>query len=143
VKNYFICALIALLILSFNACEKEPELIDEELYKSILMEFAILNQMDQELLGERDKSELRQEIFASYGVEQENFGRSHEIYQSNIDAQMERVNEIQDRLKAERDSIQAAERRHNDEIKLDPDEIREHIRNRPRNSDKDTDSDSI
>ena len=142
-KNYFICALIALLILSFNACEKEPELIDEELYKSILMEFAILNQMDQELLGERDKSELRQEIFASYGVEQENFGRSHEIYQSNIDAQMERVNEIQDRLKAERDSIQAAERRHNDEIKLDPDEIREHIRNRPRNSDKDTDSDSI
>ena len=142
-KNYFISALIPLFLLSFNACEKEPELVDEELYKSILMELAILNQMDQELLGERDKSEMRQEIFANYGVEQENFGRSHEVYQSNIDAQMERVNEIQDRLKAERDSIQAAERRHNDEIKLGPDEIREHIRNRPRNLDTDSDRDSL
>jgi hypothetical protein len=140
VKHYIISALIPLFLLAFNACEKEPELVDEELYKSILMELAILNQMDQELLGDRDKSELRQEIFAKYGVEQENFGRSHEIYQSNIDAQMERVNEIQDRLKAERDSIQAAERRYNDETKLGPDEIRERIRNRSRNSEADSDS---
>jgi hypothetical protein len=140
VKHYIISALIPLFLLAFNACEKEPELVDEELYKSILMELAILNQMDQELLGDRDKSELRQEIFAKYGVEQENFGRSHEIYQSNIDAQMERVNEIKDRLKAERDSIQEAERRYNDETKLGPDEIRERIRNRSRNSEADSDS---
>lgn len=139
-KNYLISTLFPLLLLTFNACEKEPELVDEELYKTIMTELAILNQMDQEILGERDKSELREEIFETYGVEEEKFRRSHEIYESNIDAQMERVKDIQDRLKTERDSIQAAERRHKDEIKLGPDEIREQIRSRARNSDTDPDS---
>ncbi len=139
-KNYLIFTLIPLFLLTFYACEKEPELVDEELYKTIITELAILNQMDQEILGERNKAELREEIFESYGVDEEKFRRSHEIYESNIDAQMERVKDIQDRLKTERDSIQAAERRHKDEIKLGPDEIRDHIRNRARNSDSDPDS---
>ncbi|MFO7799648.1 DUF4296 domain-containing protein [Rhodohalobacter sp.] len=139
-KNYLIFALILLFPLTFYACEKEPELVEEELYKTIMTELAILNQMDQEVLGERDKDELRQEIFQSYGVEEDKFSRSHEIYESDIDAQMERVKDIQDRLKTERDSIQAAERRHKDEIKLGPDEIREQIRSRARNSDTDPDS---
>ena len=139
-KNYLIIILIPLFLLTINACEEEPELVNEELYKTIMIELAILNQMDQEILGERNKAELREEIFENYGVEEEKFGRSHEIYQSDIDAQMERVKDIQDRLKAERDSIQAAERRHKDEIKLGPDEIREHIRNRAGNSDSNSDS---
>jgi len=134
VKNYLVFTLISLFFLTFNACEKEPELVDEELYKTIMTELAILNQMDQELLGERDKSDLREEIFVSYGVEEEKFNRSHEIYQSDIEAQMERVKDIQDRLRTERDSIQAAERRHKDETKLGPEEIREQIRNRNKES---------
>ena len=139
-KTYLISALILFFLITFNACEKDPELVDEELYKSIMVELAILNHMDQEILGERDKAELRDEIFERYGVEEEKFGRSHEIYQSDIDAQMERVKDIQDRLKTERDSIQAAERRYKDETKLGPDEIREHIRNRSKISDAESDS---
>ncbi|MDZ7757886.1 DUF4296 domain-containing protein [Rhodohalobacter sp.] len=133
-KNYLTFALVSLFFLTFNACEKEPELVDEELYKTIMTELAILNQMDQDLLGERDKSDLREEIFVSYGVEEEKFNRSHEIYQSDIEAQMERVKDIQDRLKTERDSIQAAERRYKDETKLGPEEIREQVRNRNKES---------
>ncbi len=109
-------------------------MVNEELYKTILIELAILNQMDKELLGERNKAELREEIFESYGVDEQNFSRSHEIYQSDIDAQMERVRDIQDRLQMERDAVQAAERKYREEKRPDPDEIREKIRSRTRDS---------
>lgn len=133
-KSYIKFFLMPILLLTTITCEKEPELIDEELYKTIMIELAILNQTDQELLGERDKSVLRDEIFETYGLDEQKFSRSHEIYQSNIDAQMERVKDIQDRLRAERDSVQAAERRYREENKLEADEIREQIRNRNRDS---------
>lgn len=132
-KIYLKIALVPILLLTFNTCEEKPELVDEELYKTLMVELAILNQMDDEILGNRDKTELWEEIFLSYGVDEQNFRRSHEIYQSNIDAQMKRVIDIQDRLRTERDSIQAAERRYKDENKPDSDEIREQIRNRNRN----------
>lgn len=133
-KSYIKFFLMPILLLTTITCEKEPELVDEELYKTIMIELAILNQTDQELLGERDKSVLRDEIFETYGLDEQKFSRSHEIYQSNIDAQMERVKDIQDRLRAERDSVQAAERRYREENKLEADEIREQIRNRNRDS---------
>lgn len=133
-KNYIKILLMPILLLTTITCEKEPELVDEELYKTILIELAILNQTDQELLGDRDKTVLRDEIFETYGVDEQKFSRSHEIYQSNIDAQMERVKDIQDRLRAERDSVQAAERRYREENKPKADEIREQIRNRNRDS---------
>jgi len=132
VKSYLKFLLFSVVLLTFSACEKEAELVDEELYKTIMIELTILNQMDRDLLGDREKTELREEIFESYGVDEQKFSRSHEIYQSDIEAQMERVREIQDRLRAERDSVQAAERKYRDETKPDPDEIREQIRNRNR-----------
>lgn len=133
-KFYLKLILISVIPLTIHACEKEPELVEEAVYKTILMELSILNQMDEDFLGDREKTDLREEIFENYGVDEDKFSRSHEIYQSDIEGQMERVRYIQDLLRAERDSVQAAERRYKDESRPDPDEIREQIRNRTRNS---------
>lgn len=104
--------------------------MDEELYKTVITELAIVNQMDEELLGENTREEKREEVFTHYGIDEEFFNFSHEIYQQNIDAQMERIREVQDRLRTERDSVQAAERRHREENRPDPDSIRQQIRDR-------------
>lgn len=122
--------LFSLLFFSLSACEEEPEIIDEELYKTLITELAIVNQMDEELLSDKTLEEKREEVFDHYGVSRELFDLSHDIYQSDIDAQMERIKDVQDRLRTERDSVQAAERRHREENRIDPDSIRKQIRDR-------------
>ncbi|WP_069132904.1 DUF4296 domain-containing protein [Rhodohalobacter halophilus] len=122
--------LLSIALLTALGCEKEPEIMDEELYKTVLTELSIVNQMDEELFGEKSRLEKREDIFSHYGISEELFELSHEIYQRDIDAQMERIRDVQDRLRTERDSVQAAERRYRDANRPDADSIRRQIRDR-------------
>lgn len=89
------------------ACEpsKPDELIDENTYEQMFMEFIIINQMDENLLQNRSRDELREKIFEHYGVSEEEFRLSHEYYEQNIEEQVERVKEMTSQLREERDSL--------------------------------------
>lgn len=120
--------IIAMLLLSFSTltgCEEEPDVIEEDLYQTLVAELAVLNQMDENLLGSMTREEKREQILNHYGVTEEYFTKSHKFYQSDIDAQMKRMQKIQDALRAERDSVHEAERRYKDQNSESPDTLRD------------------
>lgn len=77
------------------------------------MEFAIINQLDQQILEERSPEELRQLVYKHYNVTEEEFRISHEYYEQQVDEQLERVKEMSKILRAERDSLVTIEREYN------------------------------
>lgn len=104
---------IILLITTFGcSSDSTPpdELIDEQTYQQMFMEFAIINQLDQQLLQNKSRDELRQTVYEHYGVTEEEFRISHEYYEQQIDDQLERVKEMSNTLRAERDSLLTIER---------------------------------
>ena len=111
-KVYIILACFAL----FAGCKPETsnqdDIIDEQTYEHMFIEFAIINQLDERLLKNTSREELRNKVYQHYGVSQEEFRISHEYYEQNIDEQLKRVNEINKMLRAERDSVQAIQRRY-------------------------------
>jgi DNA-binding ferritin-like protein len=86
------------------------ELIDEQTYEQMFMEFAIINQLDQRLLQKTSQEQLRQLVYEHYNVTEEEFRISHEYYERQIDDQLERVKEMSRTLRTERDSLLAIER---------------------------------
>lgn len=112
-KRFSIFLLSAFL---FAGCEPDTstpdELIDEETYERMFIEFAIINQLDQQLLKNSSKEELRNKVYQHYGVTEEEFRISHEYYEQNIDEQIERIQDINKMIRAERDSVQAIQRKY-------------------------------
>lgn len=106
-----------IMLMTFLACGSEstpPELlIDEETYQLMFMEFAIINQLDQSILEKRSEEEFRQMVYEQYGVTEEQFRISHEYYEQQIDQQLERVSEMSEILRAERDTLVVIERKYN------------------------------
>jgi hypothetical protein len=111
-KHTLVIILFSFLSLAFiQACSDEPEmLLDEETYGNVLVELTIVNQLDEAQLGNRTREELRDEVFLKYSVTREEFRISHDYYQRDMQGQMRRVEVLSERLRAERDSIQEAER---------------------------------
>lgn len=113
-KNHtLVLLLFSILSLAFlQACSDEPEmLLDEETYGNVLVELTIVNQLDEAQLGDRTQEEMRDEVFQKFSVSREEFRISHDYYQRDMQGQMQRVEILSERLRAERDSIQEAERR--------------------------------
>lgn len=107
--------LIAIILLFATlGCSSESsppdELIDEQTYQQMFMEFAIINQLDQQLVQKKSREELRQIVYEHYDVTEEEFRISHEYYEQQIDNQLERVKEMSKILRAERDSVLMIER---------------------------------
>lgn len=105
-------AVIFLMITFGCSSESSPpdELIDEQTYEQMFMEFAIINQLDQRLLQKTSQEKLRQLVYEHYNVTEEEFRISHEYYERQIDDQLERVKEMSRTLRAERDSLLTIER---------------------------------
>ena len=102
--------MVFLSALPAGCSEKPDDVMDEELYGNVLIELTIINHMDESQLGERTPEQLRDRVFEKYSVTREQFRISHEYYQLDMQKQMQRVEEYSERLRAERDSIQQAER---------------------------------
>lgn len=110
---------ILLIVFAFAAIygcgseSSEPEeLITEETYERMFIEFAIINQMDEQLLQNTSQEELRQMVYQQYDVTEEEFRISHEYYEQNVDEQLDRVKEITRLMRSERDSIQTIQRQY-------------------------------
>lgn len=107
-------AVVFLMITFGCSSESSPpdELIDEQTYEQMFMEFAIINQLDQRLLQKTSQEQLRQLVYEHYNVTEEEFRISHEYYERQIDDQLERVKEMSRTLRSERDSLLTIERKY-------------------------------
>lgn len=130
--------LISLLLIAplFTGCTDDSEVMEEELYMKVVAELAVLNQMDEGLLGDLTREEKREKIYSHFGITEEEFRHSHDYYQSDVPVQLTRMEAVASMLRAERDSIQNAERDFRNRIQelklseqdttdvdIDPDEI--------------------
>lgn len=106
--------LILISVIVFAGCEPTPpqKLIDEETYKRMFIEFAIINQLDQQLMKDTTEQRLRNKVYEQYQVTPEEFRISHQYYQQNIDEQLERLEEINLLLRSERDTLVGIERKY-------------------------------
>lgn len=107
---------VLMLLISFHGCSSESnppdELIDEQTYEQMFMEFAIINQLDKRILEDRSQDELRQLVYEHYDVTEEEFRISHEYYEQNVEEQLERVRDMSNILREERDSLVVIERQY-------------------------------
>lgn len=117
------------ILLIFTACEeKEPDtLIEEDTYILMFAELAIIDQYDPNLLKNRTKEDIRNLVYQKYNVSKEDFQRSHEHYQENINAQLNRIEKINLLLREERDSVDVFERELQEKNRLTADSLRQRL----------------
>ncbi len=97
----------------FTACDQStpPEdVIDEETYKRMFAEFALINQLDHGLMQDTTGQRLRNMVYEHYGVTPDEFRTSHQYYEQQIDEQIERLKDINTLLRSERDTLVDIER---------------------------------
>lgn len=128
IKQFSKILLLFLITISIGCTEKE-EYIDEDVYTKLMLEFAIINSMNEAYLGDSTHDEFRLKILDQYGVTPEKFRESHEYYQQNIIDQLERMDIIGKLLRQERDSIQYAERDYRLAKQESADSLRQRILN--------------
>ena len=100
----FIFLLLSVII--FTGCgdkKKPPDLINEETYIDLLIEFHLARTYAISAPGDSVKIDsLNREILDEYGINAGQFRRTHEYYQAQIDEQNERISRAIDRLKMEK-----------------------------------------
>lgn len=120
-----------ILLITAGCSEQKPEkLVDEDTYKRMFVEFAIINQLDSTVLKNRTHADLRDLVYEHYGVTSEQFRVSHEYYETDLDAQIQRVNAINQLLQRERDKISEAETEYRNTQQTPVDTLRQRILNR-------------
>jgi hypothetical protein len=128
----YLPVLFILILFMAAACDEPvpPDLIPEETYKQMFVEFTIINQYDELLLQGRSREELRDKVYEHYGVTPEEFRNSHRYYESNIERQLKRIDEINLMMRAERDTLIEAEKRYHFNRRTPADTLRQRILNR-------------
>src|SRR6056297_770021 len=112
----------------FGCKENEPEyLIEEDTYILMFAELAIIDQYDPNLLKYRTKEDIRDLVYQKYNVSKEDFRRSHEYYEENIDAQLNRLAKVNLMLREERDEVDILERKLKDKNRLTADSLRQRL----------------
>lgn len=116
-------------LLPLAACEEsEPEyLVEEEAYMMMFAELAIIDQYDPNLLKNRSKEEVRDLVYQKYNVSKDDFRRSHDYYEEDIDAQLERLGKIILIMKEERDEVDILERELRRKNTLSADSLRQRL----------------
>lgn len=114
--KYTLCFVIVVAMGAITGCEpsQPDELIEEETYERMFIEFAIINQLDQQLLKDTSKEDLRETVYQHYGVTEREFRISHEYYEMQIEQQVDRIKDITKILREERDSLLTIERKYNE-----------------------------
>jgi len=113
---YTVLAVVLTALLLAGGCQKDPhkpeDLISETHYVDLLTDIFL----QEKLISMRDQEEsqdsLREELFATYEVTQEQFERSHTWYQRQAKDQLARIDTVQARLRAERDTVESIRMEH-------------------------------
>lgn len=110
-KKLFFTIILLITVVGCSSDSNPPdELIDEETYQQMFMEFTIINQLDERILQEKSQEDFRQMVYEHYNVTEEEFRISHEYYEQQVDEQLDRVRDMSKILRAERDSLLTIER---------------------------------
>lgn len=104
IRLLYILALSALFLHSCGTSTPD-NLLDEETYLKVFVEFTLLSQYDSLLLEETTQRELQEKVLEAYGITYEDFRVSHEFYEKSLKDQVERTDRASQMLRAERDSI--------------------------------------
>jgi hypothetical protein len=122
---------IAIIFLFAGCTDRPPDkLVDEDTYKRMFIEFAIVDQFDSTLLNNRTHEQLRQLIYEHYEISEEQFRISHEYYESDINGQIARVDSINAMLHRERERITEAETEYRNTQRISADSLRQQLLNR-------------
>lgn len=118
-----------ILFIPVSGCEKnEPDyLIEEDTYILMFAELAIIDQYDPNLLKNRSKKDIQELVYQKYNVTEEDFRRSHQFYEENLEAQLDRLKKVNLILREERDSVNVKERQIKDKNKLSADSLRQRL----------------
>ncbi len=118
-----IFAIILLFSLTTGCDQVTPgDLIDENTYIDILVEMHLLAAA-KELDDDEKRFQAGQKaILAHYDISREQFQRSHTYYHRNMDSQMHRFREVQDRLETLGSELTDQYNQHRDSIRasMDP-----------------------
>lgn len=125
-----------LILLAACTDSKPDKLLSEDLYEKIFIELAIIDQIEEALLGNHTRSDLRRMVYEHYGVTAEEFNRSHNYYEQNIEEQIKRIESIHERLRDERSAIDETEREIRDRNRRTPESLREQILGRGGNAEE-------
>lgn len=127
-----ICFFIILALFILISCTDSNEslLIEDQVYQDMFVEFAIINHMDEKLLNDITTEELVNRVYEHYGVTQEQFGYTHDHFESNISEQLIRMEKILVRLREEREAINEAAHNYDKLQKEAADSLRQRILNR-------------
>ncbi|TVQ64572.1 MAG: DUF4296 domain-containing protein [Balneolaceae bacterium] len=128
-KNSLLFYVLPVVLLS--ACVQNDErLIEEEVYKKLFIDITLINHMDQRLLNDITKDELIHMVYEKHNVTHEMFRYSHDFYESDIESQLKRMDDISAILRNERDKIIELEKLHASENRESLDSLRQRILNR-------------
>ena len=109
-KFFFIPFLSLLLMAPLAGCSEDPfkpdDLLDEPIYKDIAGELFLAGALAELKGGDVSVDSLRQRVFDHFDVDKERFERSHEYYQRNPEKQMDRFEQIRERIRDEQEGIQ-------------------------------------
>ncbi|TVR17594.1 MAG: DUF4296 domain-containing protein [Balneolaceae bacterium] len=134
-KNLYFCFL-GLIFLAACTDSRQDKLLSGDLYEKIFIELAIIDQIEDALLGDHTRSELRQMVYEHYGVTAEEFNRTHNYFEKNIDEQLKRIESIHERLRDERSAIDESEREIREQNRRTPESLREQIFGRGDNAEE-------
>ncbi len=95
--NRFFVISMCLLLVACGAEEKPQDLIEEEVYINLLVELQIIKSQSYIEPGLETDS-LRLEVLNYYGISKEVFLRSHEYYQTEGRAQVQRIEKAIERV---------------------------------------------
>jgi hypothetical protein len=82
------------------------DVIQEETYINVFTELVIINQLGDAQLDSLARDSLKREVFAEYGVNREQFDEAHSYYQKQPDAQLRRLDKIEEILTEQRERFQ-------------------------------------
>lgn len=123
--------MISTLLLTISCTDSDKNLlIDDQVYQDMFLEFTIINHMDDKLLKNITTEELVKSVYDHYGVTAEQFRYSHDYFESDISAQLLRMDKILLRLRDEREMINEAVENFERENRESADSLRQRILNR-------------
>jgi len=108
-RHNFSFLFLFLLIFSAVSCndpERPEDLVDEDIYVEIFTELVIIQQLNDEQLGPVSREYLIEQVYDKYSVSEDQFNRSHYYFQRQPDRQIDRIEQVESRIKTERDQFQ-------------------------------------
>lgn len=110
-RLYAVLSVVLTALLIAGGCQKDPlkpeDLISETHYVDLLTDIFLQEKLISMTDQEESQDSLRRELFTAYEVTQEQFERSHTWYQRQARDQLARIDTVQARLRAERDTVES------------------------------------